>query len=92
MIRPLADRVVIEVKELEQKTSGGIIIATKQEPSQEGTVMAVGPGTILENGETVPVGVSIGDFVMFQKFAGTHIQYDGKDYLIMHESDIIAVL
>ncbi len=87
-IRPLADRVVIEPAVAEEKTASGIIIPdTAKEKSQKGTVVAVGPGT-KDNAVTLKVG----DVVIYGKYAGTEFHLDGKDYMIMRESDVIAVL
>lgn len=87
-IRPLADRVVIEPAAAEEKTASGIIIPdTAKEKPQRGTVVAVGPGKKDE-----PTTVKVGDTVLYGKYSGTEIQFTGKDYLIMRESDILAVV
>lgn len=87
-IKPLADRVVIEPAEAEKKTASGIIIPdTAKEKPQKGTVVAAGPGKKDE-----PLTVKVGDVVLYGKYAGTEINIDGKDYLIMRESDILAIL
>jgi len=87
-IKPLADRVLIEPKEAEEKTASGIIIPdTAKEKPQKGTVVAVGPGTKDEKME-----VKIGDVVLYGKYAGTDLSYDGKDYLMMKQSDILAII
>ena len=87
-IKPLADRVVIEPAQAEKKTSGGIIIPdTAKEKPQRGTIVAAGPGKKDE-----PVTVKIGDVVLYGKYAGTEITIDGKDYLIMKESDVLAII
>ncbi len=92
-IRPLADRVVIEALESEGKTPGGIVLPdTAKEKPQRGKVLAVGPGTVLESGERDPISVSVGDVVLFAKFGGTEIQVEGKDLLIMRESDLLALI
>ena len=86
--RPLADRVVVEPAEAEEKTAGGIIIPdTAKEKPQKGTVVAVGPGKKDE-----PMTVKVGDTVLYGKYSGTEIQLDGTHYLIMKESDIYATL
>ena len=87
-IKPLADRVLVEPAAAETKTSSGIIIpdSAKEKP-QKGTVVAVGSGT-KEN----PMTVKIGDNVLYGKYSGTELQHDGKDYLIMKESDIFAIV
>jgi len=87
-VKPLADRVLIQPAEAEQKTAGGIIIPdTAKEKPQRGTVVAVGPGKKDE-----PLTVKVGDTVLYGKYAGTEITVDGKDYLIMRESDIVAIV
>ncbi len=87
-IKPLADRVVIEPAAAEQKTASGIIIPdTAKEKPQKGTVVAIGPGT-----PDNPITVKEGDLVLYGKYAGTEITLDGKDYLILRESDIIAIV
>jgi len=87
-IKPLADRVLIEPTEAEAKTSGGIFIPdSAQEKPQKGKVMAVGPGT-----KDVEMEVKVGDTVLYGKYSGTEINVDNKDYLIMRQSDIIAIL
>lgn len=87
-IKPLADRVIVEPAAAEQKTSGGIIIPdTAKEKPQKGTVLAVGPGKKDE-----PVTLKVGDKVLYGKYSGTEVSVDGKDLLIMRESDIYAVI
>ena len=87
-IKPLADRVVIEPAQAETKTSSGIIIPdTAKEKPQRGTIVAAGPGKKDE-----PVTVKVGDVVLYGKYAGTEITIDGKDYLIMKESDVLAII
>ncbi len=87
-IKPLADRVVVEPAPAEEKTAGGIIIPdTAKEKPQKGTVVAVGSGKKDE-----PMTVKVGDKVLYGKYAGTEINIDGKEYLIMRESDIYAII
>lgn len=87
-IQPLADRVLVEAAPAEQKTAGGIFIPdTAKEKPQKGTVVAAGPGKKDE-----PVTVKPGDTILFGKYAGTEIQFEGKEYLIMRESDILAII
>ena len=87
-IKPLADRVVIIPLEAENKTASGIIIPdTAKEKPQKGTVAAVGPGTIDES-----MTLKVGDTVLYGKYAGTDLKLDGTDYLIMRESDVIAIV
>ncbi|GIW45727.1 MAG: 10 kDa chaperonin [Candidatus Binatia bacterium] len=92
-IRPLQDRVVVERIEEEEKTKGGIIIPdTAKEKPQQGKVVAVGPGRVDEKGNRVPPGVKPGDRVLFGKYAGSEIEIDGQQYLIMREDDILGVI
>jgi chaperonin GroES len=92
-LRPLHDRVIIKRIEEEDKTSGGIIIPdTAKEKPQQGQVVAVGKGKILENGTVSPPTVKEGDRVLFGKYAGTDIKIDGEEHLIMRENDILAIL
>lgn len=93
-IRPLHDRVVIRRKEEEEKTAGGILLpgSAKEKPN-EGEVIAVGIGRVLDNGEVRPVDVSVGDTVVFGKYAGSDtIEIDGQELVILSESDIKAVI
>jgi chaperonin GroES len=93
MIKPLGDRVVIELVEQEEKTASGIVLpdSAKEKP-QEGRIVAVGTGRVTDSGERVQLEVSEGDRIIFSKFAGTEVKYDGKEYLILRESDILAVV
>ncbi|WP_341835416.1 co-chaperone GroES [Chitinophaga pollutisoli] len=87
-IKPLADRVIVKPAAAEEKTAGGIIIPdTAKEKPQRGTVVAAGPGKKDE-----PVSVKVGDTVLYGKYSGTEISLEGDDYLIMRESDILAVI
>jgi chaperonin GroES len=91
--RPLHDRVVVKRVENETKTSGGIIIPdTAAEKPQQGEIIAVGPGARDEAGKLVPLDVKKGDKVLFGKWSGTEVKIDGKDLLIMKESDIMGVM
>ena len=87
-VKPLADRVLVEPAAAEQKTAGGIIIPdTAKEKPQKGTIVAVGNGKKDE-----PLTVKVGDLVLYGKYAGTEINVEGRDYLIMRESDILAIV
>ena len=91
--RPLHDRVVVRRVDSEEKTAGGIIIPdTAKEKPSEGIVEAVGPGARDESGKIVPLDVKAGDRVLFGKWSGTEVKLDGKDLLIMKESDIMGVI
>jgi chaperonin GroES len=90
-VRPLDDRVVIEVLEAEERTAGGIVLpdTAKQKP-QRGRVVAVGPGKQLDNGTRVALSVRKGDEVIFGRYSGSDVNIERKDYKIMRESDILA--
>ena len=91
--RPLHDRVLIEVLDSEEKTSGGIIIPdTAKEKPQEGEVVSIGPGKITDDGKRQSVEVKEGDKVLFAKYAGTEVKVEGEELLIMREDDVLAVL
>ena len=90
--RPLHDRVLIKVLDIEEKTAVGIIIQdTAKEKPQEGEVVAVGPGSKNESGKLTPMDVKVGDIVLFGKWSGTEVKIDGKEYSIMKESDIMGI-
>ena len=91
-IRPLQDRILIQRVEEEEKTAGGIIIpdSAKEKP-QEGRVIAVGKGKVLDNGQIAPLEVAEGDRVLFGKYVGTDVTLDGEDYVILREEDILAI-
>ncbi|MDN5325656.1 MAG: chaperonin GroES [Moorella sp. (in: firmicutes)] len=92
MLKPLADRVIIKVLSSEEKTQGGIVLPdTAKEKPQEGEVIAVGPGKILDNGTRVAPEVKKGDVVVFAKYSGTEVKYEGQEYLIIRDSDILAI-
>jgi len=91
--RPLHDRVVVRRLDSAEKTKGGIIIPeTAQEKPQEGEIIAVGSGARDESGKLVPLDVKAGDKILFGKWSGTEVKIDGKDLLIMKESDIMGVI
>lgn len=93
MLKPLGDRVIIEVEKEQEKTASGIVLpGSAQEKPQTGTVIAIGEGRILENGQKVELSVAVGDSVLFEKYAGTEVKYDGKEYLVVKEPDIVAVV
>ena len=91
--RPLHDRVVVKRVEEETKTKGGLIIPdTAKEKPMQGEVLAVGPGARNDKGDLIPLGVEVGDRVLFGKWSGTEVKLDGDELLIMKESDIMGVL
>lgn len=93
MLKPLGDRLVIEVIEEESKTASGIVLpdSAKEKP-QEGKVLAVGHGRVTESGERVSPEVKENQKIIFSQYAGTEVKYDGKELLILRESDVLAVI
>ena len=92
-IKPLSDRVVIEPLEAEEKTSGGIYLPdTAKEKPQMGKVVAAGAGKVTDAGETVNLEVKVGDKVLYGKYSGTEVTIEGNEYLIVRESDILAIV
>ena len=93
MLKPLGDRVILEVQKEEEQTVGGIVLASNaKEKPQTGKVLAVGTGRVLDNGEKVVPSVKEGDTVVFYKYAGTEVSYEGEKYLVVRENDIVAVV
>ncbi len=92
-LRPLDDRVVVEPTEAEERTAGGIVLpdAAREKP-QRGTIIAVGPGKLLDSGNRGQLSVAVGDVVIYGKYSGTEIEVGGKDVKILRESDILAKL
>ncbi len=92
-IRPLSDRVLVQRVEAEEKTAGGILLpeSAKEKP-KEGRVIAVGEGKLLESGDRSKITVKVGDRVLFSSYAGTEIKYQGEEYLIMGENDLLAII
>lgn len=92
-IQPLADRVLLQRAEAEEKTAGGILLpeSAKDKP-KEGRIIAVGDGRVNDKGERQPLNVAVGDRVLFSSYAGTEVKFDGEEYLIMSENDILAIL
>ncbi len=92
-IKPLADRVLVEPLEAAEKTSGGLYIPENaKEKPQKGKIIAAGPGKPSDSGQLVKMEVKAGDTVLYGKYSGTEVNVEGKDYLIMRESDILAVI
>ena len=93
MLKPLADRVVLRIKEEEEKSVGGIVLASAaQEKPQIAEVVAVGAGKTTHHGATIEPVVKVGDSVIFEKFAGTTVKFGGEELLIVKESDILAII
>jgi len=92
-IEPLEDRIVVQTLEAEETTRGGIVLPdSAQEKPQQGRVIAVGPGKMLDSGQRAKPAVKKGDTVVYAKYGGTEIDVDGEEYMILRESDILAVL
>ena len=93
MLKPLGDRLIIELVQQEEKTASGIVLpdSAKEKP-QEGRVVAVGNGRVAENGERVALDVAEGDRIIFSKYAGTEVKYEGKEYLILRQDDVLAII
>jgi len=92
-VRPLADRVLVKPLEEGEQIKGGIIIPdTAKEKPQEGKVISVGPGKIAESGDKIAMNVKVNDKVLYGKYAGTEVRLDDEDYMIMSESDILAII
>jgi chaperonin GroES len=92
-IRPIGDRVVVKPAAKEEVTKSGIVIPdTAKEKPQEGTVVAVGGGRLLDNGDRAPIDLREGDRVLFAKYGGTEFKLDGEEYLVLKENDILAVI
>ena len=92
-IKPLADRVVVKPLPAEDKTKGGLFVPdTAKERPQQGEVVAVGPGRVTDDGKKIPAEVKVGDKILYGKYTGTEVDYEGTEYLIMHESDIFAII
>ena len=93
-LQPLDDRIVVRPSEAEEKTASGLVIPdTAKEKPQQGTVLAVGPGRRSEqSGEIIPLGIAVGDTVVYSKYGGTEIKYNNEEYLILSARDVLAVV
>ena len=92
-IKPLEDKVAVKSADAEKTTASGLVIPdTAKEKPQEGEVVAVGPGRIDDNGNRIPVDVNVGDKVIYSKYGGTEVKYDGEEYLILSARDLLAVI
>ena len=93
MLKPIGDRIVVRPKSAEETTKSGIILPdTAKERPQEGEVMAVGNGRIMDDGTVVALTVKVGDTVLFSKYGGTEIKISGEEYIILREDDVLAIL
>ena len=92
-IKPLEDRIVVLPVEAEQVTASGLVIPdTAKEKPQEAEVVAVGPGRFNDDGDRIPVDVAVGDRVIFSKYGGTELKYDGREYLVLSARDVLAII
>ena len=92
-LKPIGDKIIVEVLKAQEKSKGGIILPdTAKEKPQEGAVIAVGTGKVLPNGKTVPPDVKPGDKILFGKYSGNEVKVDGREYLIINQDDILAVI
>ena len=92
-VKPLDDRVLVKQSEAEEKTAGGIVLPdTAKEKPQRGTVVAVGPGKLLDSGKRGEMGLKKGDEIFYGKYSGTEIKIDGDEYVILRETDVLAII
>ncbi|WP_261806668.1 co-chaperone GroES [Lapidilactobacillus luobeiensis] len=93
MLKPLGDRVIVTVEEPEEQTVGGIVLASNaKEKPQTGKIVAISAGRFTEDGKQVPLTVKEGQTVLFDKYAGSEVKYEGESYLVLHEKDIMAIV
>ena len=92
MLQPIGDRVIVKVKDEEEKTVGGIVLASnaKKKPT-EGEVVAVGEGAYASNGEKIPMSVKKGDVVLYDRYSGTNVEYEAEKYLVLHEKVVLSI-
>ncbi|MBC7194881.1 MAG: co-chaperone GroES [Caldisericia bacterium] len=92
-LRPIGDKIIVEPEKEEEKTKSGIVLPdTAKEKPQKGKVIAVGPGKVLDNGQRSPMEVKVGDIVIYSKYAGTEVKIEDKEYLILSDRDILAII
>ena len=93
MLKPLGDRVIVTVEAEKEETVGGIVLASNaKEKPQTGKVAAVGEGALSPEGKRLPMSVAVGDEIMYDKYAGSEVKYEGEKYLILHDKDIMAIV
>ncbi|MCX8094842.1 MAG: co-chaperone GroES [Caldisericia bacterium] len=92
-LKPIGDKIIVEPEKEEEKTKSGIVLPdTAKEKPQKGKVIAVGPGKVLDNGQRSPMEVKVGDTVIYSKYAGTEVKIEDKEYLILSDRDILAII
>ena len=91
-LKPLGDRIIVQAASREEVTRGGIVLpdSAKEKP-QEGEVIAVGPGRVLDNGQTAAMEVNVGDKILYAKYGGTEVKVDGQEYIILRQDDVLAI-
>jgi chaperonin GroES len=93
MLKPLGDRIIAKATSAEEITAGGIVLPdTAKEKPQEGEVIAVGPGKLLDSGKLIPMDVKVGDTIIYGKYGGTEVKVEGEEYIILRQDDVLAVL
>lgn len=93
MLKPLGDRIIAKATSAEEMTKGGILLPdTAKEKPQEGEVIAVGPGKLLDSGKLVPMDVKVGDKILFAKYGGTEVKVAGEEYIILRQDDVLAII
>jgi chaperonin GroES len=92
-LKPLSDRIIVEAVDAEEKTSGGIVLPdTAKEKPQQGKVIAVGPGKVLDNGKVSPMDVNVGDRVYYGKYSGTEVKLNGSTYVVLRQDDVLGIV
>jgi chaperonin GroES len=92
-LKPLSDRIIVEAVDAEEKTSGGIVLPdTAKEKPQQGKVIAVGPGKVLDNGKLSPMDVNVGDRVYYGKYSGTEVKLNGSTYVVLRQDDVLGIV
>jgi len=93
MLKPLGDRIIAKATSAEEMTKGGILLPdTAKEKPQEGEVIAIGPGKLLDSGKLVPMDVKVGDKIIYAKYGGTEVKIEGEEYIILRQDDVLAIL
>jgi chaperonin GroES len=93
MLKPLGDRIIVEAITAEEVTKGGIVLPdTAKEKPQEGNVVAVGPGKVLDNGKTAPMEVKVGDRVVYSKYGGSEIKINGSEFVVLRQDDVLGIV